>query len=54
MAYRHALLPSDGIGALGGASNISDGRITRVLFCVADNQMVLLHTSPRRPSRRRK
>lgn len=24
-------------------SNISDGRITRILFCIAKNQMVLLH-----------
>jgi phage-related protein len=43
VADRHAVLPTHGNGFFEIRSNLSDGRIGRVLFGIADGGMVLLH-----------
>ena len=43
MADRHAALPSARQSSWEVRSNLDRGRIARVIFCVHDGQMVLLH-----------
>ncbi len=43
MAHRDAGLPSDEEGASRGQNESGGNRIARVLFCIAEGEMVLLH-----------
>ncbi len=43
MAHRHALVRALGRGLWEVRSSLTQGRIARVLFCIHENRMVLLH-----------
>src|ERR1017187_2099706 len=48
LAARHALLSQSGNGLWEGRSDLTDGKIGRVIFCVARERMVLLHSFVKR------
>ena len=43
MARRDASVPAAGPGPLGGSQYPSGNRIARVIFCIVQGRMVLLH-----------
>ena len=43
LAYRYAFGAGDGQRPVGGQKYLTSSRIARVLFCVAEGQMILLH-----------